>query len=190
MLNVPMLKDDDLVGQIAIYRQEVRPFTDKQIALVQNFAAQAVIAIENARLLNELREALEQQTASAGVLRIISSSPGELKPVFQAILANAVRICEAELANLFLHEENMFRAVEMYGASPAYAEAWRQAPVFSVCEHRTSHLHVWLKRNKSFTLPTSRQSRQAPSVTPGMSLFSSPLLLALCYSYRCSRTTI
>ena len=142
MLNVPMLKDDELVGQIAIYRQEVLPFTDKQIELVQNFAAQAVIAIENTRLLNELRqrttdltELLEQQTATSEVLRIISSSPGELQPVFQVILANAVRICGAKLGNLFLYEEDAFRVVEMHGASSAYAEAWRQAPIMSIRDH-------------------------------------------------------
>jgi signal transduction histidine kinase len=117
-----------LVGAIAIYRKEVRPFTDKQIALVTNFASQAVIAIENTRLLNELRESLQQQTATSDVLRVISSSPAELQPVFEAMLQNAVRICDAKFGNLALFENDGFRHVAQYGAPPKYRDTRQREP--------------------------------------------------------------
>jgi GAF domain-containing protein len=136
IVSVPMLKDNDLIGAINIYRQEVRPFTDKQIELVNNFAKQAVIAIENARLLNELRQrtedlskALAQQTATSEVLQVISSSPGELEPVFRAMLENAVRICEAKFGNVYLCEGDAFRTVAMHGAPSAYVELRQREPV-------------------------------------------------------------
>ncbi|MFZ1044301.1 MAG: GAF domain-containing protein, partial [Pseudolabrys sp.] len=121
VLGVPILKGNDLLGAMVIYHLEVRPFTDKQIALVETFADQSAIAIENVRLLDELRhrtddlsETLEQQTATSEVLSVISSSPGELEPVFNAMLTNATRICEANYGNLFLRDGNIFRAVAVH----------------------------------------------------------------------------
>jgi two-component system, NtrC family, sensor kinase len=129
MLGVPMLKADELIGAIFIYRQEVRPFTEKQIELVTDFAAQAVIAIENTRLLNELRESLQQQTATAEVLKVISSSPGELGPVFETMLANAVQICGAKFGVMSLREGDAFRVSATHGAPPAFVEQRRQEPL-------------------------------------------------------------
>ena len=128
LVAVPMLKDRELVGVITIYRQEVRPFTDKQVALLENFAAQAVIAIENTRLLNELQESLQQQTATADVLRVISSSPGGLEPVFSAMMENALRICEAKFGMLMRYNDGAFVAQAMVGAPPALVDALLHKP--------------------------------------------------------------
>src|SRR5262245_48012820 len=102
ILYLPMLKETELIGAFTLSRQEVRPFTNKQIELVTNFAAQAVIAIENARLLNELRESLQQQTATADVLKVIAGSSGDLAPIFKTMLENAVRICNAKFGHMLL----------------------------------------------------------------------------------------
>src|SRR5262249_17173344 len=124
----PMRKDNEPVGEIAFYRKDVQPFGKKQIELVENFAAQAVIAIENPRLLNELRQSLQQQTATADVRKVISRSPGELGPVFQAMLENATRICEAKFGNLYLYEDGALRIVASHNVPPAFAEARRRSP--------------------------------------------------------------
>jgi GAF domain-containing protein len=157
LLTVPLLKENDLVGLFSLMRGEVKPFTDKQIALVTNFAAQAVIAIENARLLNELRqrtddlsqrttdltEALEQQTATSEILRVISSSQGDLQRVFENLLENATRLCGAKLGNLFLRTEDGFRYMAMHGVPSEYAELGKRLPKLAMAQH---HPNVPLAR--------------------------------------------
>src|SRR5262249_28186719 len=138
LLGVPMLRGDELLGVIVLIRGEVRPFTDKQIELVTTFADQAVIAIENVRLFDaeqqrtrELTEALEQQTATSEVLQVISSSPGELDPVFQAMLANATRLCEASYGLMYLCEGDALRMAALHGDLPAaFKEQWRSGTLF------------------------------------------------------------
>ncbi|HEY3032959.1 MAG TPA: GAF domain-containing protein, partial [Bradyrhizobium sp.] len=157
LLAVPMLKEKQLVGAIVIYRQEVRPFTEKQIELVASFANQAVIAIENTRLLKELRqrtddltESLEQQTATSEVLQVISSSPGELEPVFQKMLENATRVCGANFGVMNLWDGDSFNVAADYNVPPAYTALRQRAQLHPhpesglaavVRTHQVAHIH-------------------------------------------------
>jgi signal transduction histidine kinase len=129
VLLVPMLKEGEHVGNLNIYRQEVRPFTDKQIALVENFAAQAVIAIENARLLSELRQSLEQQTATADVLKVISRSAFDLQTVLQTLVESAAHLCEADKGTITRQTGDVFYRAESYGFSPEFMDYVRSVPV-------------------------------------------------------------
>jgi signal transduction histidine kinase len=129
VLVVPMLQDTDLIGAIGIYRQEVRPFTEKQVELVSNFAAQAVIAIENTRLLSELRESLQQQTATAEVLKTISRTAFDLQRVLQTLLENAAHICGAKHGIIFRYDGESCRAAAAYNAPPGTLELWQRHPL-------------------------------------------------------------
>jgi GAF domain-containing protein len=136
ILSVPLLQEGESVGAIVLRRTEVHPFSDKQIALLQTFAEQAVIAIGNVRLFEEvqartrdLAEALEQQTATSEVLEVISSSPGDLQPVFRSMLNNALRICEAKFGQLLLFDGKGFLAGELHSTPAAYAELFKRGPL-------------------------------------------------------------
>ena len=146
-LAVPLLREGALIGVINLARRTVRPFTDKQIELVTTFADQAVIAIENARLFDEvqartkeLTESLEQQTATSEVLGVISSSPGDLQPVFETILENATRICEAKFGNLLLYDDGAFRHVAFHNTPSAFVEQYGDAPFSPTADGSTGRL--------------------------------------------------
>src|SRR5262249_21338561 len=156
---VPLMREGSPIGVILVMRLSPQPFTQKQIELVETFADQAVIAIENVRLFEEvqartreLSESLEQQTATSEVLQVISRSPGELQPVFNAMLANATRICEAEVGNLFLLEGDSFRAVAVHGESD-YADWFRREPVVRMRDHPDAPLFRVFKNKHVLHIP-------------------------------------
>jgi two-component system, NtrC family, sensor kinase len=160
LLGVPLLRDKSCIGVIALTRSKVQPFTDRQIALVTNFAAQAVIAIENTRLLNELRESLQQQTATADVLKVISSSPGELTPVFQAMLEQATRICDAKFGIVFRYDGGLFHPVASLDLPPALATFMAKQGAFAP---KPGQLFGQLCESKSVISVIDRANDSEPS---------------------------
>ena len=183
LVGVPMLKENELIGAIIIYRQEARPFAEKQIALLTSFAAQAVIAVENTRLLKELRqrtddltESLEQQTATSEVLQVISSSPGELDPVFRAMLENATRVCEAKFGILFRYDSGLFHPAAMLDVPAAFSEFLTKQGAFApkpgqlfgrLCESKTV-VHVIDRAAEEDVSPSARLGGARSSIAVPM----------------------
>ena len=162
----PMIRGDQVIGSISTARRGSRPFDEREVALIKAFADQAVIAIENTRLLNELRESLQQQTATADVLKVISSSPGELEPVFQAMLENATRICEAKFGVLHRCQDGAFEARAMVGVPPTLAHELQRRALF--VSPKGAPLDRLLRTKKTIhTVDATKEQTQPPSVKLG-----------------------
>ena len=149
-LAVPMLKENELIGVVIVYRQEVRPFSHKQVEIVKNFAAQAVIAIENARLLNELRQSLEQQTATADVLKVVSRSTFDLQTVLKALVETAARLCNADMGCIVRPQGSYVQFMATFGFSQDFIDVASSTPIPPgrwtlsgrvMEEGRTVHIH-------------------------------------------------
>jgi hypothetical protein len=183
-----LLKDNQLIGSFHLSRQEVRPFTEKQITLITDFAAQAVVAIENARLLTELRqrttdltESLEQQTATSEVLQVISSSADELDLVFQVMLKNAVRICDAAFGNIYRWDGESFRLLATHKTPPAFAEARRRSPLRHVFFHSVPGIERCLLASATIRLAST--AKPSPPTKPAASNQLGTILDQLCGSH-------
>jgi two-component system, NtrC family, sensor kinase len=172
MLGIPLLREGTPIGVIALLRGTVQPFTEKEIELVTTFADQAVIAIENVRLFDEvqartreLSESLERQTATSDVLGVISSSPGDLQPVFQAMLANAIRLCQAKFGSLFLREGEGFRNVCNIGERSGYTEWYQREPMMVLRDHHPRMPLAQVAESKAVTHILAIRYRVGSNVT-------------------------